>query len=435
MTPIVTRPPLLWALVSTALLAGAWPGLPTRAQTPAAAPQGGASGVLAPAVEMPSPVADRSQAYALTAGADGRTYLTWLEPVGGDAHALKFSTLNGTVWAPAREIARGANWFVNWADHPALTASADGTLFAHWLVHTGRAKGSYGYGVQVARSTDGGQTWARTFTDGIENVADYAGFVAFVPNATGADAVFLRPEKPDVPGPAGPGHEGHGGEDEHIKTVAVVSFGGDGRPGPIQTVDADACTCCMTDIARAADGLVAVFRDHQPGEIRDIAVVRQVKGRWTSAVPVARDGWKIPGCPTNGPAIAARGRQVVVAWFTAAGNTPRLKWATSSDGGATFGSPVVVDAGAPVGYPDLVLLADGSSVVSWLERKGEGVGDVMVRRVSAAGVASPPVAVARSVSGRGTGVPHLVRAGTDLLVAWRKDRVQTARVSLAALPR
>lgn len=422
-----TRRTMLQALVVAGAL---WGMHPIGAQAPA-------SGVLRPAVEVPSPAADRSQAYALSTGADGRTYLVWLEPVGADAHALKFSVLAGADWAPAREISRGTNWFVNWADHPSLVSLADGTLLAHWLVHTGRAKGGYGYGVQVARSADGGRTWAPTFTDGMENVADYAGFVTFVPGGSGADAVFLRPEKPDAPAAVGAaGHDGHGSaEAEHIKTVAVVSFGADGRPGPIQTVDADACTCCMTDIARASDGLVAAFRDHQPGEIRDISVVRQVKGRWTAAVPVSRDGWKIPGCPTNGPSIAARGRQVVVAWFTAANNTPRLKWALSPDGGATFGPPVVVDIGAPVGYPDLVLLDDGTSVVSWLERKGEGVGDVMLRRVSATGVAAPAVAVARSVSGRGTGVPHLVRAGGDLMLAWRKDRVYTARVPLAVLPR
>lgn len=431
--PLSVAPPRAMMALAVALavmLAGTlWIG-PVDAQVPS-------SGVLRPAVEVPSPAADRSQGYALSTGADGRTYLTWLEPVGADAHALKFSVLQDTGWAPPREIARGSNWFVNWADHPSLVALGDGTLLAHWLVHTGRAKGSYGYGVQVARSTDGGRTWAPTFTDGMENVADYAGFVAFVPSGTGADAVFLRPDKPDTPvAGGGAGHEGHGaGEAEHIKTVAVVSFGADGRPGPIQTVDADACTCCMTDIARTADGLIAVFRDHQPGEIRDISVARQVQGRWTPAVPVSRDGWKIPGCPTNGPAVAARGRQVVVTWFTAANETPRLKWATSTDGGATFTAPVVVDTGAPVGYPDLVLLDDGTSVVSWLERKGEGIGEVMLRRVSPTGVPAQAVAVARSVSGRGTGVPHLVRAGRDLLLAFRKDRVQTARVPLASVPR
>ena len=125
---------------------------------------------------------------------------------------------------------------------------------------------------------------------------------------------------------------------------------------------------------------------------------------------------------------------MTVAWFTAAGDTPRLKLAFSQDGGATFGEPIVIDDGRPVGWPDRALLEDGSTLVSWLERRGEGVGEVLVRRVSADRKAGPPRAVAESVSGRATGVPHMVRAGDRVLVAWRNERVQTAAVPIAAIP-
>ncbi|MDH4066901.1 MAG: glycoside hydrolase, partial [Acidobacteriota bacterium] len=150
--------------------------------------------------------------------------------------------------------------------------------------------------------------------------------------------------------------------------------------------------------------------------------------------PVARDGWKIPGCPTNGPSAAARGSGVAVAWFTAASDTPRLKLAFSDDAGATFGAPVVIDEGRPVGWPDVVLLEDGTALVSWLERRGEGVGEVLVRRVAPGREPGTPVLVAQSVSGRATGVPHMVRVGDRLLVAWRKERVLTAAVPLDAVP-
>jgi len=44
-----------------------------------------------------------------------------------------------------------------------------------------------------------------------------------------------------------------------------------------------------------------------------------------------------------------------------------------------------------------------------------------------------PLAVAESVSGRATGVPHMVRAGDRLLLAWRRDRVLTASVPISAV--
>jgi hypothetical protein len=131
--------------------------------------------------------------------------------------------------------------------------------------------------------------------------------------------------------------------------------------------------------------------------------------------------------------VAARAARVAVAWFTAAKDTPRLKMAFSDDSGASFGAPVVIDDGKPVGWPDVVMLEDGSTLVSWLERRGEGVGEVLVRRVSPGRPPGPPVVVAQSVSGRATGVPHMVRAGDRVLVAWRRERVLTASVPVAAI--
>ena len=45
----------------------------------------------------------------------------------------------------------------------------------------------------------------------------------------------------------------------------------------------------------------------------------------------------------------------------------------------------------------------------------------------------PPVVVAQAVSGRATGVPHMVRVGDRVMLAWRGDRVLTAAVPIAAI--
>jgi hypothetical protein len=131
--------------------------------------------------------------------------------------------------------------------------------------------------------------------------------------------------------------------------------------------------------------------------------------------------------------VTARDARVAVAWFTAAGDTPRLKLAFSDDGGARFGDPVVIDDGRPVGWPDLVILEDGAVLVSWLERRGEGIGEVLLRRVASGGRPGPPLVVAQAVSGRATGAPHMVRSGDRVVVAWRTDRVLTASVPVAAI--
>jgi hypothetical protein len=379
-------------------------------------------------VPVDTPAAAGSQAYALSVGGDGRTYLVWIEPAGEGLHALKFSRLEGHAWSAPREISRGGNWFVNWADHPSLTALPDGTLLAHWLVHTGRKQGSYGYGIRVARSSDQGATWSTIFEDGMENVSDYAGFLTFGFEPDGARAVYLSPVVPDT---GGVGHENGA---EPVKMLAAVHMDSRGIPIARQVIDGDVCSCCTTDIAATDEGLVAVYRDHRPGDIRDISIARLESRGWTGPTRVHEDGWKIAGCPTNGPVADARGQAVAVAWFTAANDTPRVKVAFSSDGGRRFSPPVTVDDGRPVGWPDIVMLEDGTAIVSWLERRGEGVGEVLLRRVSADRKAGPPLAVAESISGRATGVPHMVRTGDRVMLAWRKDRVQTAAVPIAAIP-
>ncbi len=89
---------------------------------------------------------------------DGGVWLSWIEPV-ADGHALKFAhRATDGAWSEARTIAQGADWFVNWADFPAIAETADGVLVAHWLQKSG--PDVYAYDVMVTRSTDGGATWS-----------------------------------------------------------------------------------------------------------------------------------------------------------------------------------------------------------------------------------------------------------------------------------
>jgi len=78
------------------------------------------------------------------------------------------------------------------------------------------------------------------------------------------------------------------------------------------------------------------------GGARHLILRRTAQG-WSAPSPVHADGWKVPGCPVNGPAVAASGRRVAVAWYTYADERPRVRLAFSDDAGARFGAPVEVD--------------------------------------------------------------------------------------------
>ena len=138
---------------------------------------------------------------------------------------------------------------------------------------------------------------------------------------------------------------------------------------------------------------------------------------------VFQDGWQLNGCPVNGPAVAAAGRRVAVAWFTGADKTPRVKLAFSNDAGETFGQPVAVDDGNPTGRVDVLLLDDGGALVCWLGSCPKVA--PRVRRVRPDGKLDEAVTVAPSGTARSNGFPQMVRAGGELIFAWTGGRVFT----------
>jgi hypothetical protein len=371
--------------------------------------------------EMSAPAPEGSGMYSLAPAGNGDVYLSWVEERAPGGHALRFSRLQGDRWSTPATIAEGGNWFANWADHPSIAALPDGSLVAHWLVHNEKRDGDYAYGLRIARSTDGGARWKEVYRAGADLTRGYAGFVTLLPLAEGFGAAYLRPP---------PGAAAAAGEHEdHLQTLRYARFGADGSLVSDDVLDTDACSCCPTDAVVTADGPVVVYRDHAE-PVRDIAIVRSTGSRWSAPAPVNADGWEIPACPTNGPAIDAAKSRAAIAWFTAAGDLARVNVAFSTDAGRTFGAPVRIDGGSPVGWAGLALLDDGSALASWLESKGDGQGEIRVRRVRPDGGLDPPIVVATAPAARSAGVPQLVRSGGRLAVAWRTDRVRVATIAL-----
>jgi hypothetical protein len=343
---------------------------------------------------------------------DGGFALTWLEPA-PEGKALRWASWRAGVWSEPVTVAAGGDFFANWADLPGAVTTADGGVVAHWLAKLGSE--TYAYGVQLARSADAGAgTVGATFAPaGLlhdDTSPSEHGFVSWVDRGDGSAQAFWL----DGRGTAS------GGPTE-LRTVRV----GAGPIGPSTVVDDRVCDCCATDAARTAAGPVVVYRDRSEAEIRDIWAVRTVGEGWSAPVRVADDGWEIAGCPVNGPAVAADGSTVVVAWFSAAANQPRVRIAFSHDGGASFEAPIEVDAARPLGRVDVVLRPDGAAFLSWLGG-GEGTSAaVRLVRVDPSGVLGPVLTVATTTSARSSGVPRLVASGDELVVAWVEEGAQS----------
>lgn len=181
-----------------------------------------------------------------------------------------------------------------------------------------------------------------------------------------------------------------------------------------------------------SEGPIVAYRDRSAGEIRDIAVVRRVRGEWTQPKLVNEDGWHIAACPVNGPQLSANGRNVALAWFTAARDTAKVNVAFSTDAGATFSAPIRVDMGAPAGRVDVNLDKDGSAIVTWIERLGGDVAAVQARRVRGATLGAP-ITVASSSAARTSGFPRTTVSGDRVYFAWT-DPTRPATVKVARAP-
>jgi hypothetical protein len=369
----------------------------------------------------------------LTRSADGEIVLSYLEP-DEVSTALRFTVLNGDRWLASRTVARGNNWMVNWADFPSVVPLQNGLWAAHWLVKA--EGGPYAYDTLVAQSMDAGQTWSAPVRPHTDGTLTEHGFVSVFPAGEKVGVVWLDGRKyADV----------SVDDDSGVATqLRTTTLGFDQQRSAEGVIDEAVCDCCQTDIAMAASGPVVVYRNRTSEEIRDIHVARLLDGQWQPGQIIAEDGWKISGCPVNGPAISAAGQNIAVAWFTASPED-RVQVAFSSNSAEEFGpaidvtsniasdiaTDVATDGGAsnPLGRVDVALLANGDAMVSWLESATSG--RLLARRVSAAGTLGPTIDIASMAIERNSGFPQMVADGNRLIFAWTKVTEGTSLVETA----
>src|SRR5687768_3453399 len=171
-------------LVVAAATIGFLPVQPTVTSTPPA--------TLRTADTLRSPAGPGSAEPNLAVGPDGRVYLSWLEPL-DSGFALKFSSFDGTSWAPARTIRSGRDFFVNWADFPSIAVLGRDHLAAHWLQKTG--KSSYAYSVRISQSRNGGATWSVATQPHTDSSEQEHGFVSLWRENNSLGAAWLDGRK------------------------------------------------------------------------------------------------------------------------------------------------------------------------------------------------------------------------------------------------
>jgi hypothetical protein len=249
---------------------------------------------------------------------------------------------------------------------------------------------------------DDGTTWGDLGTLHDDASATEHGFVSFVADAAGVRAFWL---------------DGRDQGAEHAGHMALYTAIVGERVERSMRVDKLVCDCCNTGAAMTSNGAIVAYRDRTEAEVRDIVVAGA--GR-TEPGGVPADGWRIPACPVNGPAIDAEGRRVVVAWLTNVDPKASIRAAFSEDAGSTFGRMRLLDfdpRSSALGRVD-VLLDDEGAIVCWLTSL-DGYTMLVARHLKPTGALGPLVEVAPTSGVRASGFPQMERLGDEIVFVWR----------------
>jgi hypothetical protein len=108
------------------------------------------------------------------------------------------------------------------------------------------------------------------------------------------------------------------------------------------------CPCCRAGVGFSKGNVLVAWRSVEEGDIRDISVsISSDRGRrWSEPKNVARDNWKINGCPHDGPTIASAGDRTYVAWLTGGDGGPGIFLSSTEDGGRSFSPKRKASVGA-----------------------------------------------------------------------------------------
>jgi len=361
-------------------------------------------------------------------------YFSWVSTTDSTSY-LNYAILKDTTWTNTQEITNGNDWFVNWADFPVI-AENNGNIITSHLQKS--AAGTYTYDVKLNLYNTETEAWKNNFIlhdDGTQSEHGFASILPFKENEffitwlDGRNTIMPEGEEmnPD---------EGHNKGGAMSLRGAFVQ--NDGTVINDIQLDDRVCDCCQTSATKTTNHLLVAYRDRSEKEIRDISIVRFTENEgWSQPQTIAKDNWKIEGCPVNGPSIDAFENSVAVVWFTGANNKPMVNIVFSEDEGATFGLPIRLDNNDVLGRVDVVMLSESEAAVVWMEMVGEET-LIQLVKVDSNGTRGEVITISKTSAERSSGFPQLERVGNVLYTAWTlvsgdDFEIKTAKIDIDAL--
>jgi hypothetical protein len=359
---------------------------------------------------LATPAGAHSSSPNFSTDSRGRPVLSWQRKE-QTTTVLEYSVLFDDGWSKPVEVARGTDWFVNWADIPAVLAVNDSFWVAHYLQRT--SGGTFAYDVQLRLSNDGGQNWRDAGSPHTDGTLTEHGFVSLYAHGNELGLVWLDGRETTQGGHAEAHGADHGG-----MTLRSAYMNAQGKLTQERQIDGLVCDCCQTAAVMTKDTPLVIYRDRDKSEIRDIASSRLLKQGWTSPEPVAVDGWLVNGCPVNGPVAVARGNDVAVVWFSGADELSQIFFSRSIDGGISFDRKLKVNKHSALGRVAAVMYPDRSLWLTWMREDARGKAWIVGRHISADNAFGPVRELVEVSSERQSGFPKLSLFGSEAVLAW-----------------
>jgi hypothetical protein len=434
---------LLTVTLGVVLASGLLAGAGVRAAAPPAITFGEALAVSAPD--------GRAMAPDIAVGADGVVHVLWVDKAppppadaapaagttGGPGHAatdqLWYRRSAGPATGgriagfaePVRVNSRDGEVWGFAVSKPEMDLDGRGNV--HVLFPANDVQAGSGKGLLVARytrSTDGGRSFeqGRTLNSPATNdlsAVMHGGFAAahafgtLIASGDDVQAFWIDTRamtEKDTAGAAWRAVSRDGGRSFAADRIAYAT---------------EVCPCCQLAAATVGKGVLLASRMTYPGGHRDSAVGRSPApgAAFGERVRVGEGQWQIDGCPLKRTAIAAAGDNVYTAAYTGGRDPAGVYFSRSTDGGRSFGPPLLLHPGAAVSdAPTLAAMAEGTVFVAW-HGKTSGGRRIFLRASTDGGVTFSPVTELPAPAGTAA-YPELAAAPDgSAWLAWQQEQV------------
>ena len=360
-----------------------------------------ASSIASQPVRISAPDVDAAEPVSVAAP-DGGFYVAWVnhgENNQADVMLARFDAEGAATASPVR-VNQQDGVATAWRGDPPSVGVAQQSVYVLWTARV-ESHGNKGTDIYLSVSHDRGKSFAPAVKVNDDTVPGAHGMHSLAVASDGRIyAAWLDERNISAPKPSK--HAGGHHMESNRELFIAQSQDGGKTFSANRKIATDACPCCKTALAVAADGTVyASWRQVLPGNFRHIAVASSSDAGATFSTPVivSDDKWMLQGCPVSGPSLSvvADGSLKVVWYAAGEGQAPGLYLAETRDKARTFSPRALLMQETVKGTPALATGND-RAVAIW-QGIGQQQPETKMRELGAAGAAVSIAANAELPSG------------------------------------